>query len=102
MLLLPLTVHDLRLFAVGLFVAGVFLAPTTIVAFQLLDDLAVRGTQTEAQSWLQSAVVFGVAAGASLAGWAVDVRGPAAAFGSAPGWSPSPRGSSTCDAGCWS
>jgi MFS family permease len=80
MLLLPLTVHDLQLFAVGLFVAGVFLAPTTIVAFQLLDDLAVRGTQTEAQSWLQSAVVFGVAAGASLAGWAVDVRGPAAAF----------------------
>lgn len=80
MLLLPLTVHDLRLFSVGLFVAGVFLAPTTIVAFQLLDDLAIRGTQTEAQSWLQTAVVFGVAAGASVAGWAVDARGPAAAF----------------------
>lgn len=81
MLLLPLTVHDLRLFTVGLFVAGVFLAPTTIVAFQLLDDLAIRGTQTEAQAWLQAAVVFGVAAGASLAGWAVDASGPAVAFG---------------------
>lgn len=81
MLLLPLTVHDLTLFSVGLFVAGVFLAPTTIVAFQLLDDLAIRGTQTEAQAWLQTAVVFGVAGGASVAGWAVDRHGPVLAFG---------------------
>jgi MFS family permease len=81
MLLLPLTVHDLTLFAAGLFVAGVFLAPTTIVAFHLLDDLAIPGTQTEAQSWLQTAVVFGVAIGASVAGWAIDQRGPVLAFG---------------------
>ena len=81
LLLLPLTVHDLRLFTAGLFLAGVFLAPTTIVAFQLLDDLAIKGTQTEAQAWLQSAVVFGVAVGASTAGLAVDTGGPQAAFG---------------------
>ena len=80
MLGLPLTVHDLRLFAVGLFVAGVFLAPTTICAFQLLDDLAIRGTQTEAQSWVQSSVVFGVALGTTSAGLAVDTAGPALAF----------------------
>ncbi len=81
LLLLPLTVHDLRLFTAGLFLSGVFLAPTTIVAFQLLDDLAIRGTQTEAQAWLQSAVVFGVAIGASSAGLAVDTGGPRLAFG---------------------
>jgi len=80
MLTLPLTVHDLRLFAMGLFVAGVFLAPTTICAFQLLDDLAIRGTQTEAQSWVQSSVVFGVALGTTTAGFAVDLTGPASAF----------------------
>ncbi|MEX2550538.1 MAG: MFS transporter [Nitriliruptoraceae bacterium] len=80
MLLLPLTVSVLPLFTVGLFVAGVFLAPTTICAFQLLDDLAIRGTQTEAQAWLQSSVVFGVAAGASLAGVAVDHGGPGVAL----------------------
>ncbi len=80
MLLLPLTVHDLRLFAVGLFLAGVFLAPTTICAFQLLDDLAIRGTQTEAQSWVQSSVVFGVALGTTSAGFAVETGGPALAF----------------------
>ncbi len=80
MLLLPLTVHDLRLFAVGLFAAGVFLAPTTICAFQLLDDLAIRGTQTEAQAWVQTSVVFGVALGTTAAGFAVDNAGPAVAF----------------------
>jgi len=80
MLLLPLTVSTLPLFTVGLFGAGVFLAPTTICAFQLLDDLAIRGTQTEAQAWLQSSVVFGVAGGASLAGLAVDHGGPGVAF----------------------
>ena len=81
MLLLPLTVHDIALFSAGLFLAGVFLAPTTICAFQLLDDLALRGTQTEAQSWLQSAVVFGVALGAGVAGVSVDAGGPGLAFG---------------------
>ncbi len=80
MLLLPLAVADLRLFAFGLFLAGVFLAPTTICAFQLLDDLAIRGTQTEAQSWVQSSVVFGVALGTTTAGFAVDTAGPALAF----------------------
>jgi len=80
MLLLPLMVSALPLFTVGLFGAGVFLAPTMICAFQLLDDLAIRGTQTEAQAWLQSSVVFGVAGGASLAGLAVDHDGPGLAF----------------------
>lgn len=80
LLVLPLLVGGTLLFPVGLFVAGVFLAPTTICAFQLLDDLAVRGTQTEAQSWLQTAVVAGVAVGTSVAGLTVDLQGPAAAF----------------------
>lgn len=79
-LLLPVTVHDPWLFSVGLFLVGVFLAPTTICAFQLLDDLAIRGTQTEAQSWLQSAVVLGVALGTSAAGFAVDAGGPRLSF----------------------
>lgn len=80
MLALPLTVSDLRVFALGLCIVGVFLAPTTICAFQLLDDLAIRGTQTEAQSWVQSSVVFGVALGTTSAGYAVDNGGPALAF----------------------
>ncbi len=76
LLLLPFTIHDPWWFSVGLFLVGVSLAPTMICAFQLLDDLAIRGTQTEAQSWLQSAIVLGVALGTSAAGFAVDTGGP--------------------------
>lgn len=78
--MIPLSTGSLPLFAVSLFIGGVFLAPTTITAFQIIDDLAIRGTQTEAQSWTQSAVVFGVAVGTALAGASVDLGGSAAAF----------------------
>lgn len=74
--LLPQALGSLPVFGVALFLGGLFLAPTTICAFQLIDDLALAGTQTEAQSWTQSAVVFGVAAGAALSGGAVEVQGP--------------------------
>lgn len=78
--LLPQALGSLTLFAAALFAGGLFLAPTTICAFQLIDDLALAGTQTEAQSWTQSAVVFGVAAGAAVSGGAVEVRGPGLAL----------------------
>jgi MFS family permease len=80
LLAIPLSLGSLPTFAVGLFIGGLLLGPTMICAFQLIDDLALVGTQTEAQAWTQAAVVFGVAAGASLAGAAVDARGPEAAF----------------------
>jgi MFS family permease len=76
----PLALSSIPVFAVGLFVGGLFLGPTTICAFQLIDDLSLPGTQTEAQSWTQSAVVAGVALGASLSGLAVDAGGPAFAL----------------------
>jgi len=78
--LLPQALGSLPTFGVALFLGGLFLAPTTICAFQLIDDLALAGTQTEAQSWTQSAVVFGVAAGAAVSGGAVEVQGPALAL----------------------
>jgi predicted MFS family arabinose efflux permease len=78
--LLPLTLGSLIGFGIGLFLSGLFLGPTLICAFQLIDDLALRGTQTEAQQWTQATVLLGVATGASLAGVATDLRGPAAGF----------------------
>lgn len=80
LLLIPFAVGSLPLFAVALFLGGVFLGPTTICAFQLIDDLALPGTQTEAQSWTQSSIVVGVALGAVLSGTAVDAGLPALAF----------------------
>jgi MFS family permease len=76
----PLALGSVPVFAFGLFIGGLFLGPTTICAFQLIDDLSLPGTQTEAQSWTQSAVVAGVALGASLSGMAVDAGGPALAL----------------------
>lgn len=78
--LVPLTLGSLPLFAVGLFLGGLCLGPTTICAFQLIDDLALPGTHTEAQSWTQASVVAGVALGASLSGLAVEAGGPAVAL----------------------
>ncbi len=80
LLVLPLATGSLTAFALALLVAGLFLPATTISAFHLLDDLAPGGTQTEAQSWLQTAVVAGMAIGAGLAGVIVDVAGPQAAL----------------------
>jgi MFS family permease len=80
LLVIPFSIGSLPTFAVGLFLGGLFLGPTTICAFQLIDDLAPAGTQTEAQSWTQSSVVAGVAVGASLSGFAVDLGGPELAF----------------------
>jgi MFS family permease len=78
--LVPLALPELGPFAVGLFLGGLFLGPCTIVAFQLIDDLSLPGTQTEAQSWTQSSVVVGVAGGAALAGQVVEAGSPALAL----------------------
>jgi MFS family permease len=78
--LVPLALPDLGTFAAGLFLGGLFLGPCTIVAFQLIDDLSLPGTQTEAQSWTQSSVVIGVAGGAALAGQVVEAGSPSVAL----------------------
>jgi MFS family permease len=80
LLLIPLSLGSVPAFAVALFLGGIFLGPTTICAFQLIDDLALPGTQTEAQSWTQSSVVVGVALGAVMSGAAVDAGRSAGAF----------------------
>ena len=78
--MLPLALGSILWLGFALFLSGLCLGPTLICAFQLIDDLALRGTQTEAQQWTQATVLLGVALGASLAGVATDLRGPAAGF----------------------
>lgn len=77
---IPFATGSLPVFAVVLFLAGLFLAPMTICAFEVIDDRALPGTQTEAQQWTQALVVVGVALGAALSGVAVDLGGPPWAF----------------------
>jgi MFS family permease len=80
LLVLPLATGSLPLFAAALFLSGICLGPATICAFQLIDDLALPGTQTEAQSWTQASVVAGVAVGAAMTGAIIDQGRPGVAL----------------------
>ncbi|MEV5708200.1 MFS transporter [Actinoallomurus sp. NPDC052274] len=60
--------------------SGVFLAPVLACTFTLVDDLAPRGTVTEAFAWLVTAFGVGSSVGAALAGLASDAGGVHAAF----------------------
>ncbi|CAL9371197.1 MFS transporter [Streptomyces sp. enrichment culture] len=56
-------------------VAGVFLAPAIACAFVVVDRHALRGTVTEAFSWLVTTFGVGAAAGSAAAGPAVELAG---------------------------
>ncbi|MFJ8738348.1 MFS transporter [Embleya sp. NPDC127516] len=60
--------------------SGVFLAPAIACVFTLIDELAPRGTVTEAFAWLVAAIGAGSALGMGLAGWAGEVAGARGAF----------------------
>ncbi|GAA0378324.1 MFS transporter [Streptomyces olivoreticuli] len=61
-------------------VAGIFLAPSLACAFVVVDRHALRGTVTEAFSWLVTSFGVGAAMGTALAGPAVEGGGVAAGF----------------------
>jgi MFS family permease len=54
--------------ALLMLVAGLVLGPITTTTFGLLDELAPRGTTTEALTWLIAAFSTGAAGGSALAG----------------------------------
>jgi MFS family permease len=60
--------------------AGLAIAPTFACTFGLVEELAPRGTLTEAYTWLSSAISAGIAVGAALAGTLAEHQGPSAAF----------------------
>lgn len=61
---------------VALLVAGCAIAPMAICLFQVIDELALAGTATEALTWASSSNVAGAAAGAVIAGVLVERSGP--------------------------
>jgi MFS family permease len=83
---LPLIFADSTL-AVGLAMglAGLAVAPLTVVGSGITDLVAPAGTATEATSWVVTAYSFGLAAGTALAGALVDGPGTRAAFAAAAG-----------------
>jgi predicted MFS family arabinose efflux permease len=72
----PLVVaDDLWTMGVAITVAGVAIAPALSLAFQLLSEVAPRGTITEAQTWAASAIGVGIALGSGVGGWVVEHAG---------------------------
>lgn len=66
--------------ALSVLVAGLFFAPTMIVAMSLIERRVPAQRVTEGMTWLLAGLNVGVAAGAAMSGQAVDRIGPHAGF----------------------
>jgi len=66
--------------SVAVLVAGLFFAPTMIVAMALVEQLVPSSKLTEGLTWLITGLGIGVAVGAATAGQIVDAYGPRTGF----------------------
>lgn len=79
---LPLLwVHHVLTLAAAMFVAGLFFAPTMIIAMGLVENIVPPAKLTEGLTWMVTGLGIGVAFGAALAGLAIDAAGITAGFG---------------------
>ncbi|HGM6997177.1 TPA: MFS transporter [Serratia marcescens] len=79
---LPLLwVHNVLTLAAAMFVAGLFFAPTMIIAMGLVENIVPPARLTEGLTWMVTGLGIGVAFGAALAGLATDAAGITAGFG---------------------
>jgi MFS family permease len=78
---LPLLwVGNLPALAVAVLLAGVFFAPTMIVAMSLVEQHVPESRLTEGMTWLLAGLNIGVALGAALSGQSVDAGGVRSGF----------------------
>ncbi|MEA2466459.1 MAG: hypothetical protein QOJ57_585, partial [Thermoleophilaceae bacterium] len=66
--------------ALLLLVAGLSITPTFVSANGMLDELAPRGTLTEAFTWLSTGLTGGLAIGSALGGVITEAASPGAAM----------------------
>jgi Major Facilitator Superfamily len=67
-LALPLVVDSIPALAAVMFLAGLPIAPSFAVTYNLIEAAAVRGTEAEVFGWISTAVTAGVAAGTAVGG----------------------------------
>ena len=65
-------VDSVATLAVGMFVAGLFFAPTLITAMGLVENIVPAAKLTEGLTWMITGLGMGVALGAVLGGWVID------------------------------
>ncbi|MGF6153941.1 MFS transporter [Pseudomonas fluorescens] len=66
--------------SLAVFVAGLFFAPTLIVAMGLVERIVPPAKLTEGLTWLITGLSIGVAIGAAGSGWLVDAFGARSGF----------------------
>jgi len=66
--------------SLAVFVAGLFFAPTLIVAMALVERIVPPAKLTEGLTWLVTGLSIGVAIGAASSGWLVDAFGARSGF----------------------
>lgn len=72
--------HNVLTLAAAMFVAGLFFAPTMIIAMGLVENIVPPSRLTEGLTWMVTGLGIGVAFGAALAGLAIDAAGITAGF----------------------
>ncbi|MDB5552439.1 MAG: transporter permease [Rhizobium sp.] len=79
---LPLVVagSSVALLAAAVFVSGIAISPTFITAFGLIERLVPENMLTEGVTWVMTGIGIGMALGAFVTGWVVDVYGPENGF----------------------
>ncbi|HEY2624788.1 MAG TPA: MFS transporter [Dyella sp.] len=75
-----LFVWNIATLAFAVFLAGIFFAPTMIVAMTLVEASVPSSKLTEGLTWLITGLGVGVACGAALSGWVIDLLGTRAGF----------------------
>ena len=84
-LALGVAVHSAFALGALIFLAGSWIAPVYTAIYAMVDEVAPRGTVTEAFAWLSTAAAVGAAAGSAVAGALIDRVGPEAALAGRPG-----------------
>jgi len=64
----PLLAGSVVQMAVVMFIAGLPIAPSVAVAYNMLERAAVPGTQAEIFGWMSTAVTIGIAVGTAAGG----------------------------------
>jgi predicted MFS family arabinose efflux permease len=75
-----MVVDSIPALAAAVFIAGLFFAPTMILAMTLIERLVPERQLTEGMTWLLAGLNIGVALGAAASGQIVDWEGAQAGF----------------------
>jgi MFS family permease len=79
----PALVGSIPLMALALILTGLCIAPLLGTLYLLIDVLAPEGTVTESFTWMHTGFIAGIAAGVSIAGGLIELRGVHFSLGAA-------------------